>query len=50
MALKAKASKAKASKSSSKKRQKKDPIPGSAIHKSMVLRGLIKEKKSSKET
>ena len=42
--------KAKASKSSSKKRQKKDPIPGSAIQKSMVLRGLIKEKKSSKET
>ena len=42
--------KAKSIKSSSKKRKKKDPIPGSAVHKSMVLRGLIKEKKSSKET
>ena len=27
-----------------KVRQKKLPIPGSAIHKSMVSRGLIKEK------
>ena len=42
--------KSKAITSSSKQRQKKDPIPGSAVHKSMVLRGLIKEKKSSKET
>jgi hypothetical protein len=28
-----------------KNRQKKLPIPGSAMHKSMVLQGLIKEKK-----
>tara|TARA_R100000687_G_C6327914_1_gene108201 strand:- start:322 stop:450 length:129 start_codon:yes stop_codon:yes gene_type:complete len=42
MALKKK--KAGAKKAPAKVRQKKLPIPGSAIHKSMVSRGLIKEK------
>tara|TARA_R100001244_G_scaffold128714_1_gene99721 strand:- start:1104 stop:1232 length:129 start_codon:yes stop_codon:yes gene_type:complete len=42
MALKKK--KAGAKKAPAKVRQKKLPIPGSAMHKSMALRGLIKEK------
>jgi hypothetical protein len=44
-----KSKKASSTKPPVKKRAKKLPIPGSAIYKSMVLCGIVKEKKAAKK-
>lgn len=44
-----KSKKASSTKPPVKKRAKKLPIPGSAIHKSMVLSGAIREKKAAQK-